>query len=833
MEKTNQSVKQIGIIAAVCAILSLLFLPVISFLGTASGVELLGSLFRSKDSEDALIGILLIGIIGCGVVTIFNYASSRFKEGVGTSIGGLVGYALGILFLIGKFDTAEAIKLLGAGAWISIICFLGAALAPKLAGISATQPQKDNTIGKEEELHGDPRLLAKEETIRQRLHEKPLDIDLLMQHAQALKDLGRLREAAKEAEKVLGINEKHRDAAIFLAATYHELGDANRVTEMLFLLNGLEGISANEYGELATLHAEIEGDLQKAISAVEAGLRAYPDDPQLLAQLTSLRIAAGDSEAALGLSAEDLVKLSNSPEVLASLLNIAIEAKQFTEAYRIAQELHRHQADNQSASLFALAAELNDYSRQQIADNFRKYNERLNRINLSELQGIEQRHFQFLSGLIKLIGDQSIAEGMTQVKRVLTMDPEIYPIWKNVLDQTFSRLAGVSESPSVKQNLLDNIIILSKHLKSIELTNLAAELSRRLGEDYEIKREWANAERLYALSLELSENADVQKALDRVSLISRKKTLKIAGISVAVLVIVVVPLSVSWFFTHGKVVIVTESGATGSLKKGAGNDMGPEVFIDAGNGRYESGYLSSGIWQLSIKKSGFKEYKKLVTVKGGATLNIVAPLDTIIYTIFVNSLPTGATVLLDNTPIGKTPLTRVNVRGLYHVLDIMKDGYKPFHKNISYQGSDTISLTSVSLVSSTIEHAIIYFANQGWFNSGIMISRTCGSLHIAAAGTVCACDPASRCGDKRYHAGVGPEGHTNLPHTGNLPMNDKPNMCLVGRIGDGAPFYIGPDCTLIPNSSGLLMFTVNDDGCDDNSGFFEIRVAVSDEGSSN
>ena len=138
----DDSSRYLGAVAAAAGALSFLFMPVISFIGSANGIKILSSAFSSKDSEDVLLGFLAVSIAGSGIIGTILYSSNKIKEGATIARLGLVCYAIGIIFLIAKFESLEAVQLLGIGAWISIICYLASAFAPRISGMSSVKVQE-------------------------------------------------------------------------------------------------------------------------------------------------------------------------------------------------------------------------------------------------------------------------------------------------------------------------------------------------------------------------------------------------------------------------------------------------------------------------------------------------------------------------------------------------------------------------------------------------------------------------------------------------------------------------------------------------------------------
>lgn len=80
---------------------------------------------------------------------------------------------------------------------------------------------------------------------------------------------------------------------------------------------------------------------------------------------------------------------------------------------------------------------------------------------------------------------------------------------------------------------------------------------------------------------------------------------------------------------------------------------------------------------------------------------------------------------------------------------------------------------------------------------------------------------------------VGPGGRGGLPAeyvpaevAQVFPMLDASYGSLVGRIGSGSPFAVGPGGIFTANATGMLQFIINDDLREDNSGELTVSVVV-------
>jgi hypothetical protein len=58
----------------------------------------------------------------------------------------------------------------------------------------------------------------------------------------------------------------------------------------------------------------------------------------------------------------------------------------------------------------------------------------------------------------------------------------------------------------------------------------------------------------------------------------------------------------------------------------------------------------------------------------------------------------------------------------------------------------------------------------------------------------------------------------------NAPLKSARAGALIGRIGNGQPFAIGSQTSVVAPASGLLYLGVNDDGFNDNAGNFQVIV---------
>jgi hypothetical protein len=106
-------------------------------------------------------------------------------------------------------------------------------------------------------------------------------------------------------------------------------------------------------------------------------------------------------------------------------------------------------------------------------------------------------------------------------------------------------------------------------------------------------------------------------------------------------------------------------------------------------------------------------------------------------------------------------------------------------------------------------------ANQPWTSTGMTVRRgqtltfqTTGEVQLSTDAE----DIANADGAKKGR------------YAPNAPMKQVLAGALIGRIGNGAPFAIGNQTTIVAPASGVLFLGVNDDGFEDNKGNFQVIV---------
>ena len=138
--------------------------------------------------------------------------------------------------------------------------------------------------------------------------------------------------------------------------------------------------------------------------------------------------------------------------------------------------------------------------------------------------------------------------------------------------------------------------------------------------------------------------------------------------------------------------------------------------------------------------------------------------------------------------------------------------------------------TATSPAFAGVQDLAIQSATNGWVATGILVKRG-SQLIITATG---AWDQggqsySAHCYHEYITAPSGPDslapGHYQ-PGGWTFPAPGLTVYCLVGKIGDAAPFEVSSQYEGIPQFSGELFLAVNDDFTPDNSGTISVQVGL-------
>lgn len=133
-----------------------------------------------------------------------------------------------------------------------------------------------------------------------------------------------------------------------------------------------------------------------------------------------------------------------------------------------------------------------------------------------------------------------------------------------------------------------------------------------------------------------------------------------------------------------------EVGGTGSIRV-TSSPSGAEVFI---NSEYKGTTpvtvtVPAGTRKVVVTKGAGQSFSTTVNVGNGETKSVNARLESTQGDIVVSSTPSRATVLLDGSPLGKTPLTIRKVsRSGGHSISVQLDGYRSQSRSFTFDEGD-------------------------------------------------------------------------------------------------------------------------------------------------
>jgi hypothetical protein len=129
---------------------------------------------------------------------------------------------------------------------------------------------------------------------------------------------------------------------------------------------------------------------------------------------------------------------------------------------------------------------------------------------------------------------------------------------------------------------------------------------------------------------------------------------------------------------------------------------------------------------------------------------------------------------------------------------------------------DEVRNAPVELLPEPVTIPFIVLSKKDWQDSGVML--TAGqSFTLRAGGTVSPCQPPPDvC--RPYP----PTGLTQF--TSDLGVPGSFVGALIGKVGNGAPFYVGNGGTFTTDEDGMLQFRVDDKPLDNNSGAFTVVI---------
>ena len=103
--------------------------------------------------------------------------------------------------------------------------------------------------------------------------------------------------------------------------------------------------------------------------------------------------------------------------------------------------------------------------------------------------------------------------------------------------------------------------------------------------------------------------------------------------------------------------------------------------------------ISTGKHTLVLKKNGYNDYSTNVMVSSGKKTSVSATLTTSTGSININSTPSGATIVLDETTRGTTPANLTGLSVGSHILVLKKSGYNDYQAAVTVNSGKTTRVT--------------------------------------------------------------------------------------------------------------------------------------------
>lgn len=128
---------------------------------------------------------------------------------------------------------------------------------------------------------------------------------------------------------------------------------------------------------------------------------------------------------------------------------------------------------------------------------------------------------------------------------------------------------------------------------------------------------------------------------------------------------------------------------------------------------------------------------------------------------------------------------------------------------------NTATGTTGATSTAAVPGAVTVQANQPWTSTGRTVRRG-QTLTFQTTGEIQLSDDANDVAT--------PDGAKQGRYGANAPMKQVLAGALIGRIGNGAPFAIGNQTSIVAPASGVLFLGINDDGFQNNKGNFQVVV---------
>ena len=112
---------------------------------------------------------------------------------------------------------------------------------------------------------------------------------------------------------------------------------------------------------------------------------------------------------------------------------------------------------------------------------------------------------------------------------------------------------------------------------------------------------------------------------------------------------------------------------------------GAEVYLNGisiGEAPLRKEHIKAGVYTLTFKSPGYEDSTETITIKKEVILTMAEKMATARGSIKLDSVPQGASVLLDGKAAGVTPVTLTRVSGGKHKISVEKDYFEPSEQSV-------------------------------------------------------------------------------------------------------------------------------------------------------
>ena len=169
---------------------------------------------------------------------------------------------------------------------------------------------------------------------------------------------------------------------------------------------------------------------------------------------------------------------------------------------------------------------------------------------------------------------------------------------------------------------------------------------------------------------------------------------------------------------------------------------GASVYID-GTSRGQAPVtltLQSNRYALSVREDGYENYETTVDLDRNATIS--ASLKPLNYSLVINSVPRGASVFIDGSERGRTPLS-LTLQSNRYTLSVREQGYENYETAVDLDRNLTVNASMKPIlysfeIRSNVKGAVVFVngASRGETPANLELQMGSYSIRVAADGYI-------------------------------------------------------------------------------------------------